>query len=360
MGLADLSRTTFTNTPDVTKNVPDIYDEQAVSDFLRSKVTDSVTSLQKLFPDIPTDALTLGPSKDLLGLGEQTVQDVLSSIGSADGLIDMFRVVRSNKPPLVKIEDLLSNWGLPTLSEGFKAGREFLSPAKWKAITAEYMDGVFKNYSEMAKLIGVDCTSCSSYCGMTGNQYGGDYSENELWNAAYMLEELRNLFECYMFDQAIALVDSYSGGLISDGTLKRVMSTGSRYAAKLQKIDIVRDWMSRAADVFREEDRRQVTMAMMEGYKIDTSLNVSDYESESIRIADDLSSISPDWYYTSIGDDRVLTSKYLDKVSTDFVKIMSFHPEYWALGITEETFDPVTIPWMDAALEDFPTLRFLK
>ncbi|CAH0447985.1 hypothetical protein SM033_00161 [Vibrio phage vB_VpaM_sm033] len=359
MGMADLSRTTFTNKPDVSKIVPDVYDEQAVSDFLKSKVTDSVTSLQKLFPDIPTDALTLGPSKDLLGLGESTVEDVLSSIGSADGLIDMFRVVRSNKPPLVKIEDLLSSWGLPTLSEGFKAAREFLSPAKWKAITAEYMDGVFKNYQEMAKLIGIDCGFCGSYCGMTGNQYGGEYSENELWNSAFMLEELRDLFECFLFDQAIALVDNFSGGLVSDGTLQKVMSLGSRYAAKLQKIDIVKDWIERAGDSFREEDRRQVTMAMIEGYKIDPSLKVSEYESESIRIASDLSSISPDWYYSSIENNRVLTSKYLDQVSSDFVKIMSFHPEYWALGIVEETFDPVTIPWKEAALEDFPTLRFL-
>lgn len=359
MGKADLSRTAFMNEPDVSKLVSDIYDEEAISEFLVTNVSDGIVSLSKLFPDVPTDTLSLGPSSDTLLGGQGNLNSLIESSSSVDGLRDLIRKVQSSKPPFVSLSGLMAVWGLPTISECFQAAREYLSPAKWNIVGTDYINGAINNYQELSRSLGFDCTFCSTTCGTTANQYGNNLPVNELWSAAFTLSELVDLLECRLIDQALGFVDNLSGGVISSGMLNHVMAIGAKTAALVQKVDVVLDWIDRIGDAFREEDRQNVVFATMEGYRIDSKLSVRDYENEAIRIANEIAKINPDWYYTSIENDRVLTTKYLDHASRDFVKIMSFHPEYWPIGIVEEAFDPVTIPWKEAALEDFPTLRFL-
>lgn len=364
MPKADLSLTTFGNNPVAEKLVPDIYDEEAVSNFLKNATADTLVSLKKVFPDIPSDALTLGPSKGLLGfdIGAKDWTEKLKKLGEgANNLLDLIRTVMSNMPPLAKADQLLSMFDLPTLAEGLKSIRKWLDPKTWTTITNDFISSVFGYVADISGALGTSCSFCRSFCGEIANRYSDlSYPEGEIWKAAFLLYDLKELFRCKLLDVALGAIDAYTGGIVSSGTAGRVLATAAKIAAIYQEVDKAVDFIERAGSSFTEKDREETLVSLAEGYEIDPKLNVEQYDEEAVRVADDMTRISPSWFYLWTEGGNHLTTKYLYRTSDDFVKILAFHPEYWPLGIIEESFDPLTRDWKELAVEDNPVLYFVE
>lgn len=363
MGKADLTLTTFGNNPAVEKAVPDIYDEEAVSKFLKNEPSEALVSLKNVFPDIPSDALTLGPSSSFFGLGDtlDSLEEKISSFGDNNNFLEIIKTVMSDMPPAAQADKLLALYDLPTLSEGLTQIRKWLDPKQWNSITEEFVSDVFGHVGEITRSLGVDCTFCRSFCGEVANRYtGNDYSEGEIWKAAFLLRDIEELFKCKLAEYSIAALDLFTNGGVSDGTVGKVFSISAKIAAKYEDAEKVFDFIERAAGWFTEKDREETLVNMARGYTLDPKLNVSDYPAEANRLADNMSKINPNWYYLWMEKGNVLTTKYLYQTSSDFVKIMAYHSDYWPLSIIEKSFDPLTKPWKEIVTSDIPVLYFVE
>ncbi|UKZ10974.1 hypothetical protein CZP2022_251 [Vibrio phage C-ZP2022] len=360
MAKADLSKSTFSNDPKDTALVPDIYNEEAVKSFLENVLPEGDFSLSSVFPDVPSDVLSLGPSKEILGVISDTAGglDKLKNIGSSENLLETIRILKSNIPPGAMLDKLMATYDIATLTEGLRKIRSILSPSRWQKIGNDFLTGVFDNMSYLAESLGFECDFCKGICGELGNQYGGNYPDSEYWEGAILLHDLEDLLRCSLWEQALSIVDGLSGGLLSDGTIGKILARASRVAAIMQRFDFVQDWIYKAKEYFGADDRAAVLEGTISGYKINRNLSPKDYEEEAVRIADILTEIHPNWFYQNTANGQVLSTKYLREVPRDFAMLMAYHPTYWPIGIVADMFHPVTLPWKEVAYRDFPTIRF--
>lgn len=384
MAKADLSKTTFSNTPTQGLEVPDVYDEDTLKKianpldpfgserdtgdsegFTFSDGLDAVTNVAGIFKDTPSGGGVWKP-EDAVSIAREAVTTgelpaVLRS-SSAVKLIDnsqvrewigvnsedvngLIRKAKGVLPPGASLSDLTSTHGLVEIVSNVPSFKEYLSPTEWLSLDSLKTSSLLTNLSSLATTIGGACSFCSDVCGaaadkadkaagLPGNSNG---NKSDLISGSVLISDLTDLVKCGLTNKAFSLFDD-SIGLFGDGGIAdEIADHMGLVSAGAGAFEEVSGWFERSKGRNNPIRRRLVLREIMLNYRLPRGTTIEDYKSEADSIVVVMEGINSKWEVDAKYDG--LSVRHMRWASRDLIKVLTMHPDYWHLASTARSFE---------------------
>lgn len=318
MGIADLTGTTFSNTPKQGLEVIDVYDSEQVESFLSKPITDEdVVLLNKLYPDLKADKIQAA-------LNNPAVKEYLASSGGT--IDDLIKKARNTLPPGSSLSDYVGDFSLVDIKEGFEEYRKLTTSDEWASVDKLYGSSLMTNLKTLTDKTGIACMPCSSICGSANNNAGGDPSGGVV-GAAKLWSDIERLIICGLMDRALSYLDENYG--LFDSQLFQEVSAGLvKAAAAYRFYQAAEVLIEKANTAFGIGEKDEVVKATLSGFTIAPDLPLSKYPEEANKLKAFIDRIYPDWLYTDWGINyKILSAHYFPYLSNDIKKVLAYHAD---------------------------------